>query len=235
MVYYFRYCEGLISPPSGALTLGLSFHSSIAHNYRQKKESREDLPVSDVLDKFSTEFDHRKHETVWVEDEKPGVVKDRGIGLLREYQRVVAPPTQPKQVEMEFTIDFDNKDFTFLGYLDLVDDKNTIVETKTTSRRPSKPKPDHLLQTTAYATGFRANEGESEKGVRLDYAVSNGKAEIISFDRHVTGEEIGFFLTLVGRVAHAIESEVWIPNRANFLCSEKWCGYWNICHGKCGG
>jgi hypothetical protein len=234
MQYYFRYCEERIAPPSGAMSLGCSFHAAVEHNYRQKLDSRVDLKGAEILDAFSADFEERKHETAWLEDEEPGAFKDQGVGLLSEYHGVISPTVQPSSVEREFSIPFENKPWTFEGRVDLLDDKDTLIETKTIGRTPGKPEPAHLLQTTAYVTGFRS-AGDKESGARIDYAVKNKKPKVVSHFFDVQDTQIEFFLAQVARVAHMIENEMFLPNRNQRLCSHRFCGYATRCEQVCGG
>lgn len=236
MQYYFRYCEGIISPPSGALSLGSSFHVAIGTNYEQKLKSRVDLKVEEVLDLFSADFDERTHETAWWEDEKPAQFKDQGAGLLRVYQKEIAANVQPASVEREFEMPFENKGWTFIGRIDLIDIEDRVIEAKTIGRRPPAPQADHILQTIAYTTGFR-QEGHKESGARIDYAVKNKKPICVSYPFQVHDVQVEFFLTEVARVAHMIESEMFMNSRhlSPFPCSHRYCGYASMCERKIGG
>jgi hypothetical protein len=214
------------------MTLGSAFHYGVAHNYRQKAQSHQDLPVDDVLDAFTTNFDWRKDETEWGDDD-PGEFKDRGVVTLKEYQKVIAPQTQPLDVEQEFVMRFSNADYTFRGIADVITE-SAIVETKTTSRRVSAPKHDHLIQTWAYSTGIGAQRQQDMKA-HIDYAVSKQEPEMISFDLDVSDADRQFFLSVMARVARGIEAEIWIPNRNGNLCSKKWCGFAEHCVKLAGG
>lgn len=215
------------------MTLGSCFHTGVAHNYRQKVESREDLPVEEVLDAFDTHFNLAKEDTDWGE-EKPEDTKDRGIGALKLYHQIVAPMTQPAEVEQAFSMSFQSVDWTFSGIIDVFDQHNIVIETKTTSRKPSQPKNDHKLQTYAYATAQK-KKANSTISARIDYAVAVAKPDIVSYDFPVNDTDQEFFLNLLSRVARAIELEIWIPARSGILCSRKWCGYWNECEKLIGG
>lgn len=235
--FYYRYCEGLISPPGAALTLGSSFHGAIRVNYEQKVGSHEDLPVTDVLDAFSTEYDHRSHETLWFPGEDPGKVKDSGIAILDHYQNEAAPAIQPVCVETKFEADMtwvadqEPKSVKLKGILDLQDESQVIVEAKTTSRKPSSVQYAHIIQSTCYVAGALQDVGRA----RVDYVIRKKIPEIVSFPIQVDRGKIRFFVNLVAGVVESIESELWIPNRDHFLCSEKWCGYWDLCHERLGG
>ena len=231
----FRYIEGLTFQPGAALTLGSCFHSATGKNYEQKVESKADLPESDVCDIFSDQFESAKHDTAWFEDEKPGEIKDTGIEILKVYHSVISPDVQPSQVEMKFQLDFSNLDEKFIGYVDLLDESGLIIETKTTSRTPSEISHDHKLQTTAYSVGYRTKYKKQEAGARIDYAVNKKEPEIVSMPLQITAQDMDYFLTIVPRVLQAIKSEIFIPNRGHFLCSQRWCGYAELCMKRNGG
>lgn len=235
--YYYRYCEGLISPPGAALTLGSSFHGALRVNYEQKVGSHEDLPVSDVLDAFSTEFDHRRHETLWFPEDDPGKIKDSGVAILDHYQGNAAPAIQPVCVETRFEAEMtwlaeeQPKAVKLKGRLDLIDDSQVVVENKTTSRKPYRVQQAHVIQSTCYVAGAMQQYGQA----RVDYVVNKKIPEIVSFAIQVDQRKIMFFTNLVASVVESMEAELWIPNRDHFLCSERWCGYWDLCHRRLGG
>jgi len=232
--YFWRYCEGLIVPPSGAMTRGNAFHTGTYKNYDQKVASHEDLPVDDVLDIFSTEYDIRAHDTLWQDGEDKGEVKDSGVAVLREYQTVVAPTIQPVCAEREFALELENKSWKFTGIIDVVTDGGVVVENKTTGKGLKTPRHDHLIQTTGYSIGSRSESGVAAQA-ELIYAVAKKKPEVLRFPVDINTAMILYFLNLIAVVANGIEKEVWLPNRGHFLCSRKWCGYADRCVAKYGG
>lgn len=236
MTYFFRYCEGLISPPSGALALGSSFHATIAKDYADKVDSGANMPLDSYLDYYSDDWQERKHEVRWWEGEKEGAFKDQGYGLLETYYNEIALEVQPAAVERKFEIEFANKDYSFVGYIDRVDTDNTIVETKTIASTPPRPKADHMLQTVGYTTGYRS-EGHVELESRIDYAVKLKKPKIVSYPFKVSNTEVDFFLSQVARVAMMIENEMFLNSRhlSPFPCSHKFCGFANSCEKMLGG
>jgi hypothetical protein len=54
--WYFRYAPGLREPPTGALALGTAFHSVLAANFRQKIETKQDLPAQQLEESFGEAF-----------------------------------------------------------------------------------------------------------------------------------------------------------------------------------
>src|ERR1039457_5494706 len=99
--YRYRYIDGIKIPPTGSLLLGKSNHSALEGNYRQKIESKQDLPMEQVSDMFADSWESQVKETVFQEDEKSGETKDDGVNLIIAYHNQVAPSIQPKLVEKE--------------------------------------------------------------------------------------------------------------------------------------
>jgi len=234
MQYYFRYCLELTSPPSGALSLGSSFHIALEHYYKQKL-NKVSLEVGEVLDAFSTDFDERIHDTAWWKDEQPGKFKDQGVGLLKVYHKDIAVDVQPTSVEHTFEIPFENKEWTFTGRTDLIAE-GVVREAKTIGQRPSAVKAPHKLQIVMYATANRY-EGNVETGARVDYAVKNKTPICVSYPFQVQDAEVDFFLKQVSRVALMIENEMFMNSRhlSPFPCSHKFCGYATRCEKTIGG
>jgi hypothetical protein len=55
--WYFRYALGLAEPPTGTLALGTAFHSVLAANFRQKIETKQDLPAQELGESFGEACD----------------------------------------------------------------------------------------------------------------------------------------------------------------------------------
>lgn len=252
MQYYFRYILDLIRPPDTVpLMIGTQVHKAVEFNMSQKIESHEDLKETEVLDHFGTGFDEAKHSTVWYPDEDPGKIKDNGIGLVKEYHKVVAPVTQPIHSELQFIMVLTDYPFPFEGYIDIVQEDHTICETKTIGQSPQGITSDHKLQGTLYSLGYRWLF-QAENGLRYDYIVKNKKPKILSFETKVTNTDIFYLRTLIDRVTDRVtrainikheDSEVqarltmerFMPSRGSWMCKRKSCGYWELCEKACGG
>ena len=55
--WMFRYLLDLKERGTAATALGRAFHGTIAHNFRQKQETRHDLPVAECLEFFRRSWD----------------------------------------------------------------------------------------------------------------------------------------------------------------------------------
>lgn len=226
--YYFSYVRGIKMPPTKALTVGKVVHSAIEQNYKQKMESGVDLPIEVVRDIAAEEFNKQVQFTDWGDDD-PGKVKDETIRMVELYHTEVAPGITPVAVELRVEVEFENVDYSLLGFIDLIDQDGFIRDTKTASRTPSDDEAAKSLQLTAYTLAYQCRYGCDPAGVKLDYLVNTKTPKYIQLQASRTQQDVDRFLRLIGKVAGAISAGHFYPNPTSFLCSEKNCQYWQNC------
>lgn len=248
--YRFRYIEGYIEPPKSSRVEGRAYHKGLEHNYSQKIQSWKDLPVDDVKDAFVTTFDEEIRGVEWNKDEVSegvekvkGRLKDEGLGLLETYQRDLAPQIQPKEVEVETSIEFDNVPYIIKGYIDLIDDKEIIRDHKTAKQTPSRAKDsdgnpiknEYILPARDLHQGCLYAISRNAKGISFDYAVKLKTPKIVQVPVRVTETDKQYTLNLLGHIDHAIKKQAFYPNRDSFLCNRRQCGFWEHCEREYGG
>lgn len=226
--YYFRYVEGLILPPNAAITKGWTVHRGIEENYRQKIETHEDMKLNDILEFTAAVFEEKAKETEWDEDQ--GQVKDETIQLASLYHTDIAPAVQPVYVEQKIEIPLEDTDQTLLGFIDVIDSEGYIRDTKTSKRTPPEDAATKSLQLSAYSLAYRKLTGETEAGVKLDYLVQTKTPKAVTLQTERTDDDLLRFMSIVQGVTNGIRNNVFYPITDNYLCSEKWCGYWHECH-----
>lgn len=238
--WFFRWPCNIKGKPSGAMTRGTCVHRGVSKNYFQKVESRVDLPVTDVLDYYDTEWTKLAYDTQWKQDEDPGKEKDAGYRVLEHYQLTVAPETQPVDVEQSFRMminwveNDEDKSVEFRGILDLLERDHKLWEIKTTGRTPKEPGGDHITQLISYFLGKEAIDG-IKPTAWLNYLVTTKEPKVITFPIAIEDPQKRFFLDNIPRIVKAMESENYYPARGNRWCSESACFYWNMCHSEFGG
>ena len=239
--WYYRYVRGLKRPPSGAATLGSAVDAGITHNYQQKIETQEDLSLDDVLDAFSTDFEARKPDTVWEPNEEPGEVKDDGVRVLSVYHKEAAPKVQPTAVQERVELEIPNFGYRFVAVPDVIEKDSIIRDTKVAKRSPAKSNgssvvaPAHQDQMVAYALTYRATREEAEEGCVVDYLVRTKTSKLVQVPLQVTSSHLTYYKNLIALVAKQIEAQIFTPNRQNYLCSRRYCGYWEECEKDFGG
>lgn len=236
--YEFRYVNGLKFPPGAALLLGKTWHAGIETNYKQKMETGKDLPIEQMKDIFSDNLNQsaEQEEYVFREGESLDSVKDVGIQITELHHKAIAPKVEPLLVEKEFRLPLKNRNKDLLGYIDLVDGKNGIfiVDNKSKSKTPSQREFDGDLQFSIYSLAHRMITGELESGLRMDCVVKTKTPKAVQLYTTRETNELVWVLDLIETVDDAIQTGVFPPSNpvSNFLCSEKWCGYWDICKNK---
>jgi len=231
----YRYVKGIKIPPGSALFQGKVWHETIENNYRQKIETREDLPLDHQLDYYVTTFDKKikEEEVAWEEGQTPDKLKDEGVNITEVQHKVIAPTVFPVEVEKKFNLGLgDNFPFTLLGFWDCIDEDNIIIDNKSYGKTPNQDAVDKDLQLTAYATSYRLLNQKNENGLRLDCVIKTKTPKAVQLSTQRTKQECQWFLNLVETVGYAIKSGIFYPNPTGFMCSPKWCGYWNMCKEK---
>ena len=233
MVWYYRYVKGLIIPPSGKMTLGKSFHTSVEMNYEHKKEKEKDLKLSVTQDIFHEKFTELSKDTKWEDNEKPSDLEKVGIDkLLPTFHEKLAPKTYPKDVEIPFLLEFKEREYVLRGRIDLITKEERIVDYKTSGRKPNNWIMHTNLQIPCYSLGYRHLYNDVEKEIALDYICysKTKKTEVVK--RALKGKEVRTkrMLMIIDSVANAIKEGRFHPNEgSSYLCSPQWCGYWGLC------
>lgn len=148
-----RYLLGERETPGGAMLIGGADHATWEHNFQQKIDTHQDLPVSDLEIVFAEAFDRRvdeaggPDEVVW-DTGGDGAAKDKGVQLVRAYASTAAT-VQPVSVERKFEVAAAGLPVPIVGRID-VEQAASVLEMKTSAKKLSEPKPDWRLQGLLY-------------------------------------------------------------------------------------
>lgn len=230
----FYYSEVARIPylPNPDLAFGAAFHEMARETHFQKVNTEKDLPINLLTDFFCEDLEYR--DVDW-STKSLSETKDEGVISVRSYMQKTAPSIQPLHVEHAWTMQIKNRDWVISGKTDLITNKDQVIDLKTTGRRVSKPKPDHVFQTGVYVAAWRAQTGLPGVQGRLDYAL-RGKDEVCSLPVKFDDGLSASVLSRFDNAAYWIEREVWMPSRhGDYLCSRKYCSFWQSCEKDCGG
>jgi len=225
MQYEWRYLKRVKIPPGVALVEGSTGHKALEFNYVQKVSSQVDLPVDDVLDVVSDEWESRKVEVEDWEGKKPGDLKDRLVKTVKKYQKSHAPEIQPVEVESRYDIVVEGVKMRL--YMDLVDKSPKIRDTKFVEKTRSQNEVDADMQLTiySYAKGLPF--------VSMDCVVKSDKNPRVNVIESRRGDRD--FERLEHRIplyTKSIQTGIFPPADISWWgCSKKWCGFWAICEG----
>ncbi|MHC4181374.1 MAG: PD-(D/E)XK nuclease family protein [Planctomycetota bacterium] len=236
--YRRRYMEGEILPPGIALLTGGALHSGAEHNFRQKIDSRRDLPAAEIVDAAVAAFDARAAAGYALSDDEAsrgakivvGEAKDQTAVLAGVHAEQQAPDYQPAAVEQKTRIVLPKASRDLLAITDLRDDQRRVVDIKTAARKKPQTEVDGSIQLTIYAAAYCIDCGQPPSEVRLDTLIKTKKPgrQVLASMRNRSD-----FQVLVNRVnatLAAMEAGHFPPCSPDaWQCSSKWCGYFRDC------
>ena len=228
--YLFSYVCGIKMPPRAAMAQGSAIHKGLGDGYQYKIDNGKDPKLNDLLGIFEQDFAERIANEVEKskKDDPTELLLDQGVELLKKYHAEKMPTITPKASEVGFEVDFKNKNYKLLGFIDLADTDGIIHDHKVSTRAPSENDIKSNQQLSAYSLGYQALFGEREKGVVFDYLLRGKNPKIVTHKSKRTLADHKRFLTNVAYIMQAIESQLFFcfhtPTNS-WICSPDWCGY----------
>lgn len=227
--WMFRYLMDLTEAGTAAQALGKAFHETIACNFRQKRESLRDLPITECLDFFRKSLGEHLQETVLQKDEHPMEFLELGETMVQKYLAEAAPLIQPAAVESRVSGVIGG--VKVAGYVDLLDIEGRIVDSKSTLKPSVGIAHDHRLQLTSYVMITPAASG----ACRLDTVTKGKTVSLIQKSFVVAEQDRRYAEAIYPMVQDSIRDGIFLPRRNNLLCSRRYCGYWKVCEQEYGG
>lgn len=236
-----RYIEGEIIPPGVAAGRGTGVHKANEVNLKQKVRTKEDLPLSDLQDAARDGYVHAFKNGVYIAKQdlpaKNRILNDGlndTIRCTKVYHEKVAHLIRPIAIEQRFNIDV-GLEFPLAGRIDYQEEPR-VGDLKTTSKAWQQGRIKEEIQVPFYSYVH-----EKERGVRPEFRYDvliarRGK------DGNPTSEDYqplvhtctdadyrGLFAKLRLFIT-MYKAGVFPPtNPTNWVCSQKWCGYWETC------
>lgn len=231
----FRYIKKIVSPPGIALIKGTSIHRGADHNFRQKIDSHKDLEHSEIIDKSVTTLEEViKHEGVSLSEEEEstgkrkviGEAKDTVVTMAETLAKEVCPVYQPIEVEKRVTIELPKSTHDFLGVIDLMTVDGTM-DIKTSGKAWSQAKLDKDVQMKFYGLMRKAIDG---KNLPVNVENITGKGKRVFLTATFNQDDYQRLLNRINAVLDGINKGSFPPcHQDNFLCSEKFCGFYRLC------
>ena len=246
--FYCSYCLQLPRMGSAYTAYGCAFHAMAEENFFQKVNTHQDLPIDLLLDFFRDGLQYRDDVDWKDRPESLDDMKDQGVKTVKAYMLNVAPGIQPKLVEHQWSMEIKNRPWAITGKIDLIEDDGNdgdggdVYELKTANKLPAKPrngsppkpKGDHDFQVSTYVMGRRAETGRSDVQGRIHYGLRGSDKSMtlpLSYGDDLAQKVVSSF----DYVAKCIQREWWPVFRSHYLCSRKYCSFWETCQDDNGG
>jgi len=233
----FRYIDKIKGPVGSNLIFGNAFHTMAEFANRFKMENDGALPeYQATLEAFREDLHGRlngKDEIQFADGHTPEGLFELGESMTEVYYGEILPTTKPIAVEQMFRVSIgDDFPYELLGYIDMVEEGNILVDLKTAGKRWAESKPDKEIQATLYFLAWFIETGQMPHEMRYDIVTKGGKRSSPAIQQLTTTrteKEIRWFLRMVEEIVHGIVNKCFPPNNTGFLCSEKWCEYFALC------
>lgn len=228
--WWFRHDQKVKCPPDIDRAIGLAFHHAIAVNYEQKMQSNRDISSDDMYDAFLQKFNsiHEEEGIAKASEANIDEAKDIGLRIVRCQRDEIAPSVRPQFVEEKFELDLgDGFPFVLLGYIDVIDENDTIIDNKAYSKPPWQSDVDASIQFSGYSLAFRALTQRVEPCCRMDAVTKKKRSQAVQLTTSRTNKELRWFVRLIEEIATAILAKNFYPCR-NAFC-ERYCDYWDRC------
>ena len=260
--YEFRYVKDMRRPPGVAMAFGTSAHKSVEITHHHIVDHGVPASDEQMLTTFVDTFKFTSldiPEETWTEENvTPGALQDVGVRLMRLYNQKHASKVRPQvndKQERGIEKRFETRicDVPIVGVIDLIDANadttllsaqeraicqthnqpildvmhTAVVDFKTKSKSFSKGDVDNSLQLTLYSYVENIPTVRFDQFLRLKTPTFR---QIHSFRKH---QDYQWLQQIVVGAAKAINAGIFPPcDPANWACSPKWCGYWDMCRGR---
>jgi hypothetical protein len=236
--YRRRYQEHERIPPGVAIMTGSAVHKGAEINFKQKIETHEDLPQTDIVDAACEAFEDGLKAGYTFSEEEVSIGREKVFGLAIDqvsdlaelHAAEQAPDYQPTEVEHTTRIVFPDAPVDLLAVTDLRDDQRHVVDFKTAAKRKSAAEVDRSIQLSIYAAAYWVDHGVPPAAVYLDTLVKTKtpKRQLLWSTRDES--HIKVLVRRINVTLAAIELGVFTPCPPDaWQCSDKWCGYWRTC------
>lgn len=234
--FYFDQIEKVKVPNKWHLAFGSSIHHALYVNMKQKIDTKIDLPTDAVQTAFAEKLEEEFYEVEKKDfeamEEKPGQIKDDGVKLLEIYQNNVAPSLVPLLAEKTIKVNFKGQKYGLISTIDQYDVYNVLTDYKTTSRGIKENHQPYIRQVGGFYPLLLEASGRKVDQAHIHWLVRGKELEVkvrkIEMDKQ-------YAINTFKNVAKAVDAGVFMPNRDSFLCTKRFCKFWDSCEKKFGG
>lgn len=231
--FWFRYIQGIKSPPAIALTEGSAHHTALEYNNLHKMAKGRDLKASVITDKFVEELRGLvEKDQVQYEEESEDAIIERGKIWHLDYMKDFAPGIEPESVEKEHKkeVVLNGRQVIFHAFTDVTVPKK-VIDYKTASafrfNMFMKREIDSDLQLTFYSWL------EDKPEVEQICFVKGNIPKVVPLTSSRNKADITWGLKVAESIVDSVSKGAFpMCPPTTWNCSERFCGYWKLCRGK---
>ncbi len=223
------------------MTEGSWNHKALEKNNIYKIIQHEDQSPKTLIRNFCAALDAGRGDVGDWAGETVDRVYNRGKVLLPLYLKRFSKYYQPDQAERKF--EFNIGDVRWVCYMDssgvlrlprMMGRNNVVVDYKVKGKTQTQAEIESSPQLTSYGWASKSILGMKDPVVGFCNLKKTVVPSIEWKPAKITIERLRWFKKLVLNVANNISKGCFpLAQPDSWLCSERWCGYYEGCRGKC--
>lgn len=222
----FKYILGLPDPAGGGAVRGKAVHKAVEY-YMRAKMAGVILEPADVMTNWDVIWDEQSVGAEFAAHEDVEGLKASGAVLAEKYLAEAAPAIEPAAVEVPLYGVING--VAVRGFADIITTDGTVIDIKTSSRKPSGISGDHAFQVATYVELAEQSNGIA----RIDTLVSTKEPQLIQIASTPGARGRQLVERMYPMIVDAINGGLFMPNRASTLCGK--CPYAAECSKEFGG
>lgn len=224
----FKYILGMPDPAGGGAVRGKAVHKAVEY-YMRAKMAGVILDAPAVLHEWDIFWDEASEGAEFASYENVEALKESGAVLAAKYLTEAAPKIEPAAVEVPLIGVING--VAVRGYADIITTDGTVIDIKTTSRKPSCISADHAFQLATYVQLYEGSNGQAQ----IHSLVSTKEPQLIQLEQTPGADGHRFVQRMYPMIVDSINDGRFLPNRASTFCGK--CPYSRECEeefGSCG-
>jgi len=233
-----RYLLREREPQSGPMLVGGAVGATVTAYYAARLAG-ESLSADEAGDLLVAEFDERlAGPRTDLGDDEPQTLRDQAREALGAYLAEVAREVRPLAVERKIELRFESTDWTFVGYVDVEDERGRVIDIKVGAKHVGQAAADRDPQASGYLLA-RTLEGKPASrfefhSIRRGAVRSGGRCLVVPTERN--RERLALFEARIAQTAREIarceQTGDWpLSTPDGWWCAPGQCQAWSSCPG----
>lgn len=234
--YFLRYIHNppIKKPPGIAAIVGRSVDKPVTADLQSKMDKGVLLSQEEIEDTARDIFNQEWDKGVLLTKEElesndtKGKNLDKSVKLAGLHHEIVAPKIKPIRLQKRWELEISGFPFALVGIPD-IEEKNSIRDTKTSSKTITQNIADLSLQLTIYSLGRKTIYKDNPE-LYLDCLIALKTPKTFPLKTIRSQKDYEKLFRRMEIMAEGLEKEIFMPcnQELNYYCDPRYCGYYGI-------
>lgn len=237
--FRFHYIDRQPEPTSPALAYGSAWHNTIEEVIRSMA-LHQSADIAEIWHTHTAAEFAKVPESGWDDGDTPAELTAAGLKCLLHDDVITAigrirplmidgAPVIEKKIELRVP----GVPIPIVGYIDVIGADRIPIDLKTSEKAWPVDRAAGELQTLFYLAAC-LQLGLPSPGMAFRHIIfpKSGRVRVQIFEHSHTPAELFWLFSLIQECWKGINAGVFVPNPSSFLCSPRYCNFWDICRGR---